>query len=90
MDLPNLTTFKTGNESFYYTTNLTLQSILYQLSLISIDVPFTGGVYYSGYHNPSFSMHLCNVHSDSSISIRSVIFIVSCNFKNRITSYYYT
>ena len=47
IDLPNLSTFTTGDDSFYKTTNLTLSSIFIHFNS-SLETPFNKGQYTHG------------------------------------------
>ena len=42
-NLPNLQSFKTGYQSFYKTTSLSLSSMIIKFSINQLDVPFTNG-----------------------------------------------
>ena len=46
-NLPNLQSFKTGDNSFCETTSLSLSSMIIKYSINQLDVPFTNGELHS-------------------------------------------
>ena len=74
--LPNLSTFTTGNLSFYDTTNLILSSIFSSSSHLLTDIPFKNGKYTHGGSSLS-SLSRSSIQSDDSIYFFSFILFLS-------------
>ena len=66
-NLPNLQSFKTGYQSFYKTTSLSLSSMIIKFSINQLDIPFTNGEFNT--KGAFMNMNVDDIECDESIVV---------------------